>query len=120
MSEIALGYSVPKDQRMRYTITPLEGQLMNAESIGGQLVALSKLYKACAKEEDPKTKWMLAILNIETDASGKISFDLLLAPKMPGRGNGVERPASATEARRVETEGLDAKHEGAVREAQTP
>lgn len=100
MTQVAIGFTVPDDQRIRYTVTPLDGQLMSAESIGGQLVELSKLLRAVGKDDDPKIRWMVAILNIETLASGEITFDLILAPKMKGRNNGVQRPAPAAEGER--------------------
>ncbi len=81
MSKIGLAFSVPDEQRIKYKVTPLPGQVMSLEAIGGQMVALAKLLKANAKEADPGTKWNTFILGISTFESGEIEFEVLIAPK---------------------------------------
>lgn len=81
MSKKVLSYAVPDDQRIKYKVTPLPGQVMSLETIGGQMVALAKLLKASAREADPTTKWGSFILGIETFATGEIEFEVLIAPK---------------------------------------
>lgn len=92
MTEIAIGYSIPESQRLQYSITPLDGQLMNAESIGGQLVAIAELLRVLANQDDSENEWMVGVVNIETSESGVVSFELMLAPKIPGDGNGIAAP----------------------------
>lgn len=79
MNEIVLTYNVPDEQKLRYTITPLEGQLFSMESVGRQMVALAKLLQSPLSADDEKGRAF--ILSIETSSTGQVIFDVLVAPK---------------------------------------
>lgn len=81
MSEpVAVAAIVPKDQRHRYVIQPLTpGGLMSVDLIGGQLRALGRLLKACARH-DSDERWGAYLTQIETRADGTIEFSVAVLP----------------------------------------
>ena len=81
MASIGLAYSVPREQKLIYKITPAPGRLMKLENIGGQMVAIAKLLKSCAKQEKETAKCEVLILNIMTSEAGEITFEVAIAPR---------------------------------------
>lgn len=76
-----LAWSVPKDQRLTYKISPaVPGGPFNAQSIGEQLSALAKMLRI-SSNEDSDLKWMTGITAAYTYADGSIAFDLVILPK---------------------------------------
>lgn len=88
MTEIALGFTVPKSQRFLYRVEPQPGRLMTLGNIGGQMVQLAKFLKAAAKEAAPNQKWEVLILGIETSAEGVITYEVAIAPQIMKRNRG--------------------------------
>ena len=68
-----------KEQRISYTVTPMPDSLLPAESLGGQLTALSDLFAVLGKQDGVKLKALVE--SISTDGTtGAISFTLLVVP----------------------------------------
>lgn len=65
-------------QRVRYSILPQSNSLIPANSLGGQLVALSDLFAALAKQDGYKMKTL--VTDISMSPEGVISFELLMVP----------------------------------------
>ncbi len=65
-----------RDQRVKYKVTPEPECLFPADSIGGQLVALSDLFRALGTQDGITLKTMLA--SIRMDADGSIEFELVI------------------------------------------
>lgn len=80
MTELAIAAAVPKEQRLVYRITPLPGKFMNAEAVGKQLTAIARLLKSVAQQDEKPTKWAVLLLNITTEESGAIEFEVAIAP----------------------------------------
>lgn len=62
---------------LSYRITPKEGHLLDIETIGGTLNALSKLLKSAGRDMDAKTTVLLK--QAITHPNGEIQFDVLIA-----------------------------------------
>lgn len=65
-----------KESRFIFALTPKEGSLMQAHTIGGTMVQMEKLFAAFAKEIGVKTT--LLVEKIETDPAGKIEVHFLV------------------------------------------
>lgn len=81
---VGVAVEVPKEQRIKYKVTPMPGGIMSASSIGGQLRALARLLEWEAKDDEPKGKLGTFILGAYTHEDGTIEFDLMVAPKTLG------------------------------------
>ncbi len=69
---------IGSEQRLQYVVTPLPDSLLPADSLGGQLVALSDLFAALGEKDGCKLKTMVA--GISMGINGAISFELLILP----------------------------------------
>lgn len=65
-------------QKISYTVTPQPDALIPADSLGGQLVALSDLFSALGERDGYKLKTLVS--NIGMGADGAISFELTILP----------------------------------------
>lgn len=65
-----------KQQRVTYRVTPEPGSLFPADSIGGQLVAISDLFRELGKNDSLRLKTMLADIKMTDD--GAIEFNLVI------------------------------------------
>jgi hypothetical protein len=69
---------VGADQRFQYKVTPIEGQMMQAEAIGGQLVAIDKMMRAIAREDGGRVRTYIS--SVAMDVDGAIVFDIAVLP----------------------------------------
>ena len=69
---------IGREQKLSYNITPSPDALLPADSLGGQLVALSDLFSALGQKDGINLKTMVA--NISMLEDGAIKFDLVIAP----------------------------------------
>lgn len=77
---VTLTYDVPDEQRLTYKISPLPGALFTMESIGRQMVLLSKIL-SWADEDSPRCKALIDA--IFTEADGSVTIKVIVAPKHP-------------------------------------
>ena len=66
-----------EDSRMSFSLTPKEGSLMMADTIGGTLVSMAKMLQAVGKELGVKTK--VLVEKVTGEADGTVKFDLLIS-----------------------------------------
>ncbi len=76
-----LAARVGVEQRVQYVVTPQANALMTAESLGGQLSSLSKLFAQLADADGYKVKTMIGGIAMRED--GSIAFDLIIMPLAP-------------------------------------
>ncbi|WP_420140125.1 hypothetical protein, partial [Sphingomonas sp.] len=69
---------VGADQRFIWEITPVEGEWMQVQAIGGQLVALDKMMRAVARQDGGKVGTYLE--RVETRENGAIAFHIAVLP----------------------------------------
>lgn len=69
---------IGREQRLTYTITPNLDSLLPADSLGGQLVALSDLFSVLGKKDGVNLKTMVS--NISTLEDGGVRFELVIVP----------------------------------------
>lgn len=73
---IDMAAAVGKDQRFSYRVHPEEAGMMQAKLIGGQLIALDDLMRACAKEDGGKVRTYID--RITTHDDGSLEFSLVV------------------------------------------
>lgn len=78
-SEIAANYvaDLTKDSRFSMVLSPKPGELMQAQTVGGMLVDMDKLFAAINKESGVKT--ILLVEGISQREDGALTFDFLCA-----------------------------------------
>jgi len=69
---------VPKEQKIRYTITPIGCGLMNAKLIGEQMMLLAQLIEKSAREDGPRMA--AALTGLSMTEEGDIIFDIAILP----------------------------------------
>ncbi len=94
--------AVGKDQRLSYRVYPESpGSMMQAKVIGGQLVAMDDLMRACARQDGGKVRTYIE--RVETHGDGSLEFHLAVLSVVAwdaGKGKFV---AQAIEAHRAAT-----------------
>lgn len=65
-----------KESRFIFALTPKEGSLMQAHTVGGTMVQMEKFFAALGRDMGVKTTLMVE--KIETDPAGKIEVHFLV------------------------------------------
>ena len=73
-------YEVPEEQRVKFTLQPIEGQLLRAATVGASLRSLARIFRAKDDPSDRPYDTFLAGLTMTED--GGIEFELLVLPKL--------------------------------------
>lgn len=79
MTETAFCALIPKSQKFKYRISPVDaGKLMNAEALGNQMTAIAKIMRLCANEDGPKH--IVALTAALIEESGTVEFEFAVLP----------------------------------------
>lgn len=68
---------IPKDQKFRYRITPINAGWMDAGMIGKQITAIAGLMKAAAKEDGPRMAIVLTSASMKEGNALEFEFAIL-------------------------------------------
>lgn len=72
-------FEVPDEQKVTFTLKPIEGQLLRAATVGASLRSLARILKAKDEPLDPTFDTFLVGMTMTED--GGIEFELLVLPK---------------------------------------
>lgn len=75
---VSVAAAVGNEQKFSYRVYPEHNNMMQAEAIGGQLVAMDKLMRAIAREDGGKVRTY--INRIETHDDSSLEFHLVALP----------------------------------------
>jgi hypothetical protein len=78
---MTIAAKIPKEQVIKYRVTPMTGLLMTAECLGGQLTALADLFRQTSKADGYAIKTV--VTKIQTRETGEIEFELAILPLDP-------------------------------------
>ena len=76
--QIDIAAAVGRDQKFSYRVYPERDGMMQAKAIGGQLVAMDDLMRACAREDGGKVRTYID--RITTHVDGSLEFSLIVLP----------------------------------------
>lgn len=98
----SIAAAVGNKQKFSYRVYPNESNMMQAEAIGGQLVAMDKLMRAIAREDGAKVRTYID--RVETHDDNSLEFHLVVLPVVAwdeAKGKFVAKSKAEIEADRA-------------------